>query len=89
MLRGQRAKAAERLRTSQDAVRVVGVQADLLPLAFGQRSRFAPDPGGDADAANVVQQARPAQRGHVHLHQSPTPAGAAASAATPGEWPSV
>ena len=38
VLRRQGADAPQRLGTRQDAVRVIGVQADLLPLALRQRA---------------------------------------------------
>ena len=76
MQRSECSQAVERLGTSQDAICVVGVQADLLPLTVRQRRLLAPDPGGDADPPEIVQQACTAQRRYVCLHQPTSPASA-------------
>src|SRR5206468_2575553 len=54
MLRCQRTKALQWLRTSQHAIRIVRVQADLLPFALRKHPFFAPDAGGHTDAPEVM-----------------------------------
>src|SRR5438067_1132104 len=76
MLGCQGSDPAEWLGASQDPVRVVGMQPDLLPLAVRQRPLLSPNAGGNTDATEVMQQACAAQCDHVRLHQPAASAGA-------------
>ena len=50
------ASAARNGRAAEDALGVVGVQPDLLPLVRRQRPRLLPDRGGIGDAPEVVDE---------------------------------
>ena len=60
--RDRRERRQER-RTREDALGVVRVQPDLLPLICGQRPRLQPDPRVDRDAPEVVDERGAPDRG--------------------------
>lgn len=67
---GEGAELGEPLRPSENALAIVRVQAHSLPLALVKRSGFAPDARGDADAAQVVEQAGAPHRDKVSIRQA-------------------
>jgi len=75
VLRRDRAEGREQPRRAQHALREVRVQPDALALARAQRSALVPDGVGHAEAAEVVNETRAAERADVTLGEPEDRAG--------------
>ncbi len=59
---GQCAQRSKRGRPGKNALDVISVQADTLPLPLGQGGCLLPDGGGDARATQLLDQSRPPEK---------------------------
>ena len=85
---GDRRERGQERGAGEDALGVVGVQPDPLPVVRRERARLLPDADRDRHPPEIVhQRAAPDRRDGRRPRDGTARAAAVASSATPAEWP--